>query len=81
MKVLCVAEKPSIAKSITQILSGGDSTSRDGFHKYTRNFDFSYNLPPPLGPPRGGADFTVTSVLGHLTGSVSCCNDLYYSDT
>jgi DNA topoisomerase IA len=27
MKVLCVAEKPSIAKSITQILSGGQSTS------------------------------------------------------
>ena len=26
-RVLCVAEKPSIAKSITQILSGGQSTT------------------------------------------------------
>lgn len=31
MRVLCVAEKPSIAKSITQILSGGqfNTASRD----------------------------------------------------
>lgn len=69
MKVLCVAEKPSIAKSITAILSSGQSSNRAGPAQYCRNYDFTYNLPPPLG--RGQADFTVTSVLGHLTSSVS----------
>nr|XP_031860656.1 uncharacterized protein CI109_003987 [Kwoniella shandongensis]KAA5527728.1 hypothetical protein CI109_003987 [Kwoniella shandongensis] len=68
MKVLCVAEKPSIAKSITEILSGGRWNTRDGRHQYIRNYDFDYNLPPPLGNGRG-ADFTVTAVLGHLTSS------------
>ena len=85
MKVLCVAEKPSIAKSITGILSGGHfsnvsvsmsaqswltSDQRESAHRYIRNYDFSYNLPPPLGQP-GYSDFTVTAVLGHLTSSVS----------
>ncbi|WRT64790.1 uncharacterized protein IL334_001724 [Kwoniella shivajii] len=68
MKVLCVAEKPSIAKSITEILSGGHWTHRNSPHKYIRNYDFDYNLPPPLGQGRGAA-FTVTAVLGHLTSS------------
>lgn len=70
MKVLCVAEKPSIAKSITAILSENDFTSRTSQHQYIRNYDFGYNLPPPIGRP-GGVDITVTSVLGHLTGLVS----------
>ncbi|KAL1411723.1 DNA topoisomerase [Vanrija albida] len=69
MKVLCVAEKPSIAKSISEILAGGRFDSRAGQHKYCRNFDFAYRLPPPLGPQNGDCDFTVTSVLGHLTSS------------
>ena len=101
--MLCVAEKPSISKSITQILSGGhfDSVSpallhdacistsenqhrcwmegkndssltpqRPSRNKYIKNYDFPYQLPPPLGG-RGDADFTVTAVLGHLTSSVS----------
>lgn len=34
MKVLCVAEKPSIAKSITQILSGGQYTAVSTVHAY-----------------------------------------------
>ncbi|TXT07533.1 hypothetical protein VHUM_03253 [Vanrija humicola] len=69
MKVLCVAEKPSIAKSISGILGGGHVDSRAGQHKYCRNFDFPYRLPPPLGPQHGDSAFTVTSVLGHLTSS------------
>ncbi|KAJ9100565.1 hypothetical protein QFC21_003608 [Naganishia friedmannii] len=78
MKVLCVAEKPSIAKSISGILSSGGATScrldstsmqRVSPHRYIRNYDFPYNLPPPLGPNHGDADITVTSVLGHLTSS------------
>lgn len=71
MKVLCVAEKPSIAKSISGILGGGHVDSRAGQHKFCRNFDFPYRLPPPLGPQNGDSAFTVTSVLGHLTSSVS----------
>ncbi|WWC86943.1 uncharacterized protein L201_001823 [Kwoniella dendrophila CBS 6074] len=68
MKVLCVAEKPSIAKSITEILSGGRWDTRNSPHQYIRNYDFDYNLPPPLGQGRGTA-FTVTAVLGHLMSS------------
>jgi hypothetical protein len=40
-------------------------------HQYIRNYDFDYDLPPPLGLARGGADFTMTAVLGHLTSTVS----------
>lgn len=70
MRVLCVAEKPSIAKEIARILSHGGYDSRAGSHKYCRNFDFPYRLGPPLGG-NGDASFTVTSVLGHLTETVS----------
>ncbi|KII92565.1 hypothetical protein PLICRDRAFT_89135 [Plicaturopsis crispa FD-325 SS-3] len=59
MHVLCVAEKPSIAKEISRILSGGQSTTRNGTNKYCKNFDFTY--------PYTNATFTVTSVMGHLT--------------
>ncbi|KAI0786764.1 DNA topoisomerase [Abortiporus biennis] len=58
MKVLCVAEKPSIAKSITQILSGGQFNTRASPNQYTKNYDFNY--------PQTNAFFTVTSVSGHL---------------
>ncbi|KAJ7899089.1 prokaryotic type I DNA topoisomerase, partial [Mycena leptocephala] len=60
MRVLCVAEKPSIAKSIAQILSGGQLTSvSSDANKYIRNYDFDY--------PQTRAQFTVTCVSGHLT--------------
>ncbi|PPQ66473.1 hypothetical protein CVT24_007047 [Panaeolus cyanescens] len=58
MKVLCVAEKPSIAKSITQILSGGQYQTRNSPSKYIKNYDFDY--------PQTRAFFTVTAVVGHL---------------
>ncbi|BEI85325.1 hypothetical protein CcaverHIS002_0507260 [Cutaneotrichosporon cavernicola] len=66
MRVLCVAEKPSIAKELARILSGGHFDNRAGKNKFCRNFDFPYRLPPPLGDSRD-CEFTVTSVLGHLT--------------
>ncbi|GMK55375.1 hypothetical protein CspeluHIS016_0204310 [Cutaneotrichosporon spelunceum] len=66
MRVLCVAEKPSIAKELARILSGGHFDNRAGKNKFCRNFDFQYRLPPPLGDNRD-SEFTVTSVLGHLT--------------
>ncbi|EGN99753.1 hypothetical protein SERLA73DRAFT_52441 [Serpula lacrymans var. lacrymans S7.3] len=58
MRVLCVAEKPSIARSISQILSGGRFETRQTTNKYIKNFDFDY--------PQTNAHFTVTSVSGHL---------------
>ncbi|TFY76359.1 hypothetical protein EWM64_g7651 [Hericium alpestre] len=58
MRVLCVAEKPSISKSITQILSGGQFTSRNTSVNYVKNYDFNY--------PQTRASFTVTCVAGHL---------------
>ncbi|MBW0466658.1 hypothetical protein O181_006373 [Austropuccinia psidii MF-1] len=63
--VLCVAEKPSIAKSITEILSGSQFTTRQSLNRFVKNYDFTYRLPPS---PQF-ANFTVTSVLGHLTQS------------
>ncbi|KAL0956762.1 hypothetical protein HGRIS_002881 [Hohenbuehelia grisea] len=59
MKVLCVAEKPSISKAISQILSGGQFTNRATSNKFIRNYDFDY--------PQTNASFTVTCVSGHLT--------------
>ncbi|KAK2464337.1 hypothetical protein APHAL10511_003794 [Amanita phalloides] len=59
MRVLCVAEKPSIAKSIAQILSGGQFQTRNTGTQYIKNYDFDY--------PQTRSSFTVTCVSGHLT--------------
>lgn len=64
MKVLCVAEKPSIAKTIAGIL-GDQYSTREGKSKYNKNFDLSFDF----GPGLGHADVTLTSVLGHLTST------------
>ena len=60
VKVLNVAEKPSVAKAITRILSRDNSTSRTGFSKYNRCFDFECDV--------GGKrkQMIVTSVTGHI---------------
>ncbi|KAF9809736.1 hypothetical protein IEO21_07278 [Rhodonia placenta] len=58
MRVLCVAEKPSVAKNITQILSGGQFTTRQTGCKYIKNYDFNY--------PQTNSLFTVTAVTGHV---------------
>ncbi|KAF8321620.1 prokaryotic type I DNA topoisomerase [Clavulina sp. PMI_390] len=57
-RVLCVAEKPSIARAITEILSGGQFTTRNGPSQYNKNFDFTY--------PQTKSHYTVTSVSGHM---------------
>ena len=44
-------------------------SQRQSAAKYINNYDFSYRLSGPLGNVH--ADFTMTSVLGHLTSSVS----------
>ncbi|GAA5824127.1 hypothetical protein JCM5353_006152 [Sporobolomyces roseus] len=66
VKWLCVAEKPSIAKSITQILSGGQFQVSNARHpQWIKNYSFSYRM------GNGGAwtDFVVTAVAGHLTSN------------
>lgn len=59
---LCVAEKPSVAKSISEILSQGRSNKYMGKSKYNPIFEFEYHV--------GGerCRLRVTSVLGHIMG-------------
>ncbi|EOR02841.1 hypothetical protein E3P92_03141 [Wallemia ichthyophaga] len=64
VKYLCVAEKPSISKSITQILSSGSFNTRSTSSKFIKNYDFSYKMSGYNGRQ---VDFTVTAVAGHLT--------------
>lgn len=64
MKVLCVAEKNSIAKEVTNILSGGNSRTRDSSYKFVKNYDFSYNF-----PRLGLCQVTMTAVSGHILGT------------
>jgi|SRR5579862_6471070 len=62
-KILCVAEKPSISKAVTQILSGGRFNAQDTRNKFIKNYKFTARL-PHWG---GDCDIVFTSVSGHLT--------------
>lgn len=80
-KILCVAEKPSIAKSVAQHLSGGQM-STVGQHSIlyiqflgsgcskrsiTGNpYVKNYDFDFNFGPPWGNCSVTMTSVVGHL---------------
>ncbi|KAI9837975.1 MAG: hypothetical protein M1819_006129 [Sarea resinae] len=63
VKVLCVAEKPSIAKAVAQHLSGGHAPPRNvaGIN-WVKNYDFNFDF----GPPWGQCAVTMTSVAGHI---------------
>ncbi|KAL4819272.1 DNA topoisomerase [Aspergillus spinulosporus] len=63
-KVLCVAEKPAIAKAVAQHLSGGrmETKSVTG-NRFVKNYVFDFNF----GGQWGNSSVTMTSVLGHLT--------------
>lgn len=63
MKVLCVAEKHSVAKAVADILGGGYQR-RATNDKFLFNLDFEYDF-----PGWGPCDVTMTSVRGHLTGT------------
>ena len=63
MKILNVAEKPSMAKSITQALTGNAFNRRNGSSKFCHNFDFSYAR---ICDGKRPVNMTMTSVLGHL---------------
>ncbi|KAI9806271.1 MAG: hypothetical protein M1825_006386 [Sarcosagium campestre] len=63
-KILCVAEKPSIAKAVAQHLSGGNFNTRPiTGSPYVKNYEFEYTFAPPW----GSCSVVMTSVLGHLT--------------
>ncbi|KAF3897584.1 DNA topoisomerase [Trichophyton interdigitale] len=65
-KILCVAEKPAIAKLVAQHLSGGRiRTSGIEGNQYVKNHEFDFTF----GPPWGSCSVVMTSVLGHLTAS------------
>lgn len=75
MRVLCVAEKPSIAKSITQILSGGrfNTVCHSFCHLAPaelafgqRNSRNKYIKNYDFDYPQTNAQFTVTAVMGHV---------------
>lgn len=76
MRVLCVAEKPSISKSISQILSGGQFTSVCPAFSYCSVVSDAFFQRPSANKyirnydfdyPQTNAQFTVTCVSGHLT--------------
>ncbi|KAH0135650.1 hypothetical protein KCU67_g16269, partial [Aureobasidium melanogenum] len=60
-KVLCVAEKPSIAKAVAGHLSGGSHRVSNSRTPWLKNYNFSYNF-----PNWGPCDVVMTSVAGHL---------------
>lgn len=62
MRVLCVAEKPSMAKAITEILSRRHYDSSAGRNRYCRNFTFTAEI----GPQQLTCQVLMTSALGHL---------------
>lgn len=78
-RVLCVAEKPSIAKAVAGHLAGGnpqtvslpidpvdvtDPRQRETADRFTKNYTFDFNF----GPPWNSSNVTMTAVRGHLTG-------------
>ena len=59
-RALSVAEKPSVAKELANILSNGQARSREGASRYNRIFEFQCPL------DNGQCTMLVTSVVGHL---------------
>ncbi|RSL41743.1 hypothetical protein CEP53_012588 [Fusarium sp. AF-6] len=63
MRVLCVAEKPSISKAVAGILSGGSHTTHNTRNKFIKNYSFDFDF----GQRWGKCSVTMTCVTGHLT--------------
>ncbi|KAF3918784.1 Helicase [Arthrobotrys entomopaga] len=59
-KVLCVAEKSSVAKAVAGHLSGGRFTTRNTNNKYIKNYDFDYKF-----SQWNHCQVTMTAVQGH----------------
>ncbi|PSS22396.1 hypothetical protein M430DRAFT_49524 [Amorphotheca resinae ATCC 22711] len=62
-KILCVAEKPSIAKAVAGHLSGGQYQTSNTGNTYIKNYSFTFDF----GPPWGNCNVVMTCVSGHLT--------------
>ncbi len=63
MRILCVAEKPSIAKAVSAILAGGTRLQiYETRNKYIKNYKFTSRF-----PEWGDCEVVFTSVTGHLT--------------
>ncbi len=83
-RILCVAEKPAIAKSVANHLAGGNvnvvsqlTGSNHNDRKLLKcdqrsiagnQFVKNYEFDFVFGPPWGSCCVTMTSVIGHLTG-------------
>ena len=81
-RILCVAEKPSIAKSVANHLGGGNVnivslsftvTETENLPYMQRHVTGSqyvknYEFDFAFGPPWGNCSVTMTSVIGHLYG-------------
>ncbi|KAJ5384988.1 DNA topoisomerase type IA [Penicillium concentricum] len=64
-KILCVAEKPAIARAVATHLSGGSFQTRAiRGNQYVKNYEFDFDF----GGAWGNCSVTMTSVVGHLTG-------------
>lgn len=63
MKVLNVAEKPSVAKSLAALLGRGQSRRREGRSQYNKVFECDGIQVPSL---NGQVTMVITSVSGHL---------------
>ncbi|KAL6941513.1 hypothetical protein ACO0RG_002645 [Hanseniaspora osmophila] len=78
VKLVCVAEKNSIAKQVSAILSGSSATTRNSPNKYIKNYDFKIFNPGYLFPFLNieyPMDVTMTSVSGHLSSLDFIGND------
>uniref|UniRef100_A0A7S3GC86 DNA topoisomerase n=1 Tax=Palpitomonas bilix TaxID=652834 RepID=A0A7S3GC86_9EUKA len=60
VRILNVAEKPSVAREITRLLSGGNHDRKNGGTKYNHIFTFNYNVNGE------DAEMVMTSIAGHL---------------
>ncbi|KAJ4144735.1 hypothetical protein LMH87_003606 [Akanthomyces muscarius] len=63
MRVLCVAEKPSISKAVAGHLSGGQFQTHSTRNQYVKNYSFDFDF----GSPYGHCSVIMTCVSGHLT--------------
>ncbi|KAJ6785732.1 hypothetical protein PWT90_07106 [Aphanocladium album] len=63
MRVLCVAEKPSISKAVAGHLSGGQFQTHNTRNQYIKNYSFDFDF----GSPYGRCSVTMTCVSGHLS--------------
>ena len=62
IRVLNVAEKPSVAKEVSRVLSNGGCSSRRGASQYNMIWEFPYTV---MGQR---CDMVFTSVTGHVMG-------------